>query len=214
MKAKDAAILAAGLGGWTVAAVSSETVVLGIPCQHHWVCMVHCRGAPEHVSISILYGHPQQGIHHGISAKVPSSETFATDLWARINANVSGNIQAPGCVVQYRPVLYGQTFLQLLKLAASYAFWPRTIQIMRSKAGIWRVSDGLATVFVADNRGDIVVNERKIGPYTAKHWLGTEPQDAIFFEICKALNHERSASTSDTAAQAAFQVGTTGYAQR
>lgn len=204
MKERDAAILAAGLGGWTVVAVGTETVVLAVPCSNKWVAMVHCIVKTDDVDIIINFGHPKW-VREGETITVPFSDTLATDLWAKIRANASG-IAMP-CAPTIYEVLYGETFITLLRLAAVFAFWPRKPTLCRSKNGVWRVSDGRTTVFVSCFRGDVHVNAVNVGAYSTRQWLGTESQDFIFFALCCALKHERSAGHRGAPAQAAGEDG-------
>ncbi len=205
MKSKDAVILAAGLGGWKVVAIGSETVVLSVPCSANWVAMIHNSIQDDSITISIRFGHPQLGTREGNEVTVEASETLAADIWSKVRANVSG---IPfQCQVPSYSVLYGETFVSLLRLASYYAFWPRKPTLSRSKEGIWKVTDGRIIVFVSCLRGDLYVNATNVGAYNTRHWLGTEPQDAIFFQLCRAIQNERSARARSATAQAYREDG-------
>ena len=195
MDLRTAGVLAAGLGGWSVAAVGDETVVLGIRCQKNWVCMVHCSAQKSQILIDIKYGHPQHGLREGAHETVSKAPKYPTssvnilpiELWARIHRNVAGNIECGHCSVQWYPVLFARSFFELLYLAAAYAFWPEIPKLSKTTTGVWCVGTRHETVFVMSIADSIYINQKLVGSYTAKQWLGTGPQDSTFFDLCTEL---------------------------
>lgn len=205
MELKTAGVLAAGLGGWSVAAVSDKTIVLGIRCQHNWVCMVHCSENKQGVKIDIMYGHPQSGLKPGITTIVPSQsdttkKNLPVQLWAEIKRNVSSSITGDYCSLQWYPVLFAFSFYDLLQMAALYAFWPLKPKTTKTKLGIWRVSTAKQNVYVKSKLDKIYVNDEFVTVYSAQEWLGTASQDFTFFDLSKALQqHGRPAGIPNSA---------------
>ena len=201
MNFKNSAIIAAGLGGWPIAAVAIETVVLRIPCAQNWTCMVHLEHN-EDVLINVKFGHPQRGTRKGAYFTVPFSNTLAVKLWNAIESNIGHTEIVHECCRQWYPILYAKSFYDLLYLAAYYAWWPDEPIITRDKKGAWRVYGREKTVIVSPIQENIYVNNTTIGSYKTTQWLGTESQDILFFDLCKALKHERSVSPIDYSSQA------------
>lgn len=185
---RDAALLAARLGQWSVVAVTASTVVYSIPRNGQWVLMVHCRVAQAQTTVSLMWGHPTRGTLPGVlPVLLPWSPTLALDIWAAVTAFGGADPIDPAAGEHRpRPVLFGHPLRYLLLLAARFVHWPHVVHL-RCVGSTWIVTSVHGEARLV-RRGDrLELDGAHVSTFTPQQSLGSAPQDPIFFAIVRAL---------------------------
>lgn len=187
--ARDAALLAARLGKWSVVAVSASTVVYSVPRHNKWVLMVHCRARQTQTVITLAWGHPTLGIRPGVSPiTLRWSSILALDIWATVSAFGGADpIDIEAGEHRPRPVFFGHSTGYLVMLAARFVYWPHDVHI-RLVGATWILTSRYGeNRILARSNGSLELNGAHVTALTAQQSLGSAPQDPIFFALVWAL---------------------------
>lgn len=196
---RDAALLAARLGRWSVVAVSTSTVVYSIPRHGQWVLMVHCITSKAETTVEFNWGHPYRGTLAGVTpVHLAWSSVLALDIWAAVTAfGGADSINPDAGEHRPRPVFFGHPTGYLLMLAARFVYWPHPVHT-RLVGITWIITSRAGDARFTVRGGVLEHNDVVVAEITPQQSLGSAPQDPIFFAAVRALETDgRSLGAGD-----------------